>query len=81
MGAAFFMRDGRVQMLQEIKRGEQYWADVDGKATKVRVVEQSRELPHLWLSADPNGKYILVRDTAFHRIGGIGESRRGEGSD
>ncbi len=61
------MRMEQLPMIQHIKTGELYWADVDGKATKVRVVERSKELPHLLLCSDSSGKYIVVRDTAFHR--------------
>ena len=65
-------------MIQRIKTGELYWADVDGKATKVRVIERSRELPHLLLCSDPSGKYVVVRDTAFHRIDDL---KKNSGSD
>jgi hypothetical protein len=57
-------------MIERIKPGGLYWADVDGKAAKIRAIERSRELPHLWLCAGPNGKYILVHDCDFHRVDG-----------
>jgi hypothetical protein len=56
-------------MLHHIQPGELYWADIAGKTVKVRVIEQSRELPLLWLCADAGGKYILVPDAALHRVG------------
>ena len=58
-------------MLQYMQPGEFYWADIDGKTLKVRAIQQSKDLSHHWLCSDQNGKFLLVPDTAFHKVGGL----------